>query len=153
MDTVSRDCSCTFRGRQLVPGELSVPALDRNQSPLPVLFHFARSLPYFLYCSQGWRPAPEAHSSFLLLHLASAHPTFILLLRILVCIHLFSHLFHALYPAHSTLLHMLSLITQLVLTFALFTACDSSTRVPLFLFRSSSHAILALQVTIGSHIV
>jgi hypothetical protein len=60
-----------------VPGGLDVPALDRNQSPLPFPFHLAR----LLICSfstahKGGDPRQEHTIPSFSLNLASVHPTF-----------------------------------------------------------------------------
>jgi hypothetical protein len=76
LNTVSRGCFSTFRGRRLVPGGLDVPALDRNQSPLLLLFHLAflllhsPSTPH-----KGGDPRQELTNPSLSLNFPSVLPT------------------------------------------------------------------------------
>jgi hypothetical protein len=77
MNTVTRGCIGTFRGRRLVPGGLDVPALDRNQSPLPFPFHIAfRSLIHSSSTAhKGGDPRQELTIPPFPLNLASVHST------------------------------------------------------------------------------
>jgi hypothetical protein len=75
MNTVARGCFSTFWGRRLVPGGLNVPALDRNQSPLPFPFHLVRLLIHLPSTAhKGGDPRQELIVSSFSLNVAYVHP-------------------------------------------------------------------------------
>jgi hypothetical protein len=146
--------SRTYWGRRLVPGGLKVPALDRNQTPLPFPSIFLACLSVLLHAHKGVDPRQEliipyysfdlvpAHST--LLHHASVHSTSRPSMLALIPRCAASPLYHA---PHAFTYYYKNLPSNL--HFFLNTNRPHNLLLSLSLF----HTTLGLQVTIENHYV